>query len=132
MPKPVLQALVMADHIYVDQASQKKVIAGTFHDLWAKKFPCRMSRNTYAFISLTDFRGKTAFELRYRDLDEDNELMHADFSITAENPLQTVELIVEIPGFPMPKPGVYVFELLYKKEVLGSLRMNVQQKGDVE
>ena len=31
MPKPVLQALVLADHIYQDKITGKKIIAGTFN-----------------------------------------------------------------------------------------------------
>ncbi|MBN1395188.1 MAG: hypothetical protein JW959_09205 [Pirellulales bacterium] len=31
MPKPVLQALVLADHVYQDKITGKKIIAGTFN-----------------------------------------------------------------------------------------------------
>ncbi len=31
MPKPVLQALVLADHVYQDKSTGKKIIAGTFN-----------------------------------------------------------------------------------------------------
>ena len=33
MPKPVLQALVLADHVYQDKTTGKMVIAGTFNRL---------------------------------------------------------------------------------------------------
>ena len=130
MSKPVLQALVLADHIYIDYTTKKKIIAGTFHNLWAKKFPSQFSRTTNAFISLTDLRGETQLTLRYRNLDDDKELMSLSFSITEENPLNTYEVIVDVPGFPMPKPGAYAFDLLYQEEVLGSLRILVAKREE--
>ena len=34
MPKPLLQALILADHVYQDAQTGKKVIAGTFNQLF--------------------------------------------------------------------------------------------------
>jgi hypothetical protein len=37
MPKPILQALVLAEHIYQDQGTGKKIIAGTFNRVFFGK-----------------------------------------------------------------------------------------------
>ena len=37
MPKPVLQALLLADHVYQDKDTGKKIIAGTFNSLSISK-----------------------------------------------------------------------------------------------
>ncbi len=34
MPRPVLQAMVLADHVYQDRLTGKFVIAGTFSSVW--------------------------------------------------------------------------------------------------
>ena len=37
MPRPLLQALLVADHVYQDKDTGKKVIAGTFNSLSISK-----------------------------------------------------------------------------------------------
>ena len=37
MPKPVLQALVLAEHVYQDKATGKMIIAGTFNRLFVHR-----------------------------------------------------------------------------------------------
>lgn len=129
--KPVLQALVLADHVYVDAVSGKKVIAGTFSGLYSAKFPWVLSRPTFAYISLTEAQqGTLSLELRYVNLTNDQVLMRSRFEVESEGPLSTVELISEVPPFPMPHPGAYAFELLWNDELVGSLRMNVDQISD--
>ena len=39
MPKPVLQAMVLADHVYQDSTTGKFIIAGTFTRLWCSRKP---------------------------------------------------------------------------------------------
>src|SRR5437763_7600736 len=36
MPRPVLQAMVLADHVYQDRTSGKYIIAGTFGQVWTR------------------------------------------------------------------------------------------------
>lgn len=131
--KPVLQALVLADQIYVDRRTGKKVIAGTFDRLWARDFPTKYRTTTWAFVSLTDLQGSAQIQLRYTDL-RTNEvlLVTKPMAVTCDNPLQSVELFVEVPPFPMPYPGAYAFELYVGEELLGSLRVSVMQfQGEV-
>lgn len=37
MPKPVLQALILADHVYQDRETGKRIIAGTFNQIFFSK-----------------------------------------------------------------------------------------------
>lgn len=37
MPKPVLQALILADHVYQDRETGKRIIAGTFNQIFFTK-----------------------------------------------------------------------------------------------
>lgn len=126
--KPVLQALVLADQVYVDALSGKKVIAGTFSTLWSEKFPWVFSRTTYAFISLTEVdQGEVTLQLRYVDLSNNQVLMKCEFGVKSPGPLTTVELVTEVPSFPMPHEGAYAFELLWQDEIIGSLRISVEK-----
>ena len=60
--KPVLQALVLADHVYVDAETGKKIIAGTFNELHAAEFPTQFAHVTFAYLCLTDLRGEAELE----------------------------------------------------------------------
>jgi Family of unknown function (DUF6941) len=131
--QPILQALVLADHVYADAQTGKKVIAGTFNRLWARSFPTQFSRSTFAYISLTDIRGKVSLELRYVDNEDLNLLLKAEpLEIEGNDPLATLEFAMAIPPFPMPHPGSYSFELHTNEEKLGAVRVIVSQIQEPE
>jgi len=127
--KPVLQSLVLADHVYVDALTGKKVIAGTFSALRSPQFPRAFGRVTHAYISLTEVEaGRVPLELRYVDLSNDQILLRCDLEVPSPGPLETVDFVAEIPPFPMPHPGTYAFELLWNSDIVGSLRITVTQQ----
>ncbi len=124
--QPRLQALILADHVYADAQTGKKVIAGTFNRLWARSFPTQFSRNTFAYISLTDIRGRVSLELRYVDNQDLSILLRAEpLEVEGSDPLATLDFAMPIPPFPMPHPGSYSFELHANGEKLGSVRVLV-------
>jgi len=126
--QPRLQALILADHVYADAQTGKKVIAGTFNRLRARSFPTQFSRNTFAYISLTDIRGRVSLELRYVDNTDLSVLLRAEpMEVEGNDPLATLEFAMAIPPFPMPHPGSYSFELHANDEKLGSVRVLVAQ-----
>ena len=122
----VLQALVLADHVYVDRLTGKKVIAGTFNRLWSVVFPAEYSSPTYAYICLTDIKKSALVRLRYVEADDNKILMELPgVEVTAKSPLDSVELIVEVPPLPMPHEGTYHFEVYADDKLLGSVRILV-------
>ena len=141
--KPVLQALLLAERVYQDAITRKKVIAGTFntlqfsHKLGTPKeveidgvkrltVPGGMDAGSpCAFVSLTEVRGKVACILRYVDLQEDKPRLECKFEIHATNPLQTVEVVIPMPKLPVDKAGIFALELLCDDEPIGSLRITV-------
>ena len=129
--EPVLQALILADHIYQDKDTGKKVIAGTFSQLWSAQFPNTFGRTTYAYVCLTGLHGQTEICLRYRDLRTPEILLESPpIRFNWDDPLQSVELIIEVPPFPMPREGVYAFELHANGRMLGSVRISVGKRED--
>jgi len=99
--KPVLQALLLADRIYEDKATGKKIVAGIFQAVFFKKaedLKAELEKRgvsgagmpggfhagaPYAYISLTDLRGTQPFILRYVDLGEDKPVFEAAFTAEA-------------------------------------------------
>lgn len=146
--KPVLQALLIADHVYEDKTG-KKIIAGTFNQLRFKTGGMvpqeiekdgethhvlqggQQSGSPYAYISLTECRGEANYALRYVYLDEDQALFECKFQVTSSDPLQTIEVVLPMPSLPILKAGTYALELLCGDEPLGSHRITVKEmKGE--
>lgn len=142
--KPVLQAILVADHVYTDKQSGKKIIAGVFHGLaFFKSGASRIvekdgekkrlvlggvqSGSPYAYISLTSIRGKQSFVVRYVDLGQDQPLFQTEFQIECNDPLQTCEAVLALPKLPTPRAGSYALELLWHDEPLGLFRVQVQE-----
>jgi len=124
---PRLQALVLADQVYTDATTGKGIIAGTFNRLRSDSFPATFDRATFVYVSLTDVRSRAEIRLRYVDNEDlsvhmESPIVHLD----AHDPLATIELVVEIPPFPMPHPGSYSLELHCNEERIGSLRLTVE------
>jgi hypothetical protein len=144
--KPVLQALVLADRIYDDKGSGKKVIAGTFNRLIVLrhrdepevlpkgeaslvKIPAggMQAGSPYAYLSLTEMRGEANLVLRYVQLKglEHEAVFQTELQVRCEDPLRTVELVVPLPTLP-PIPGVFALEVLCENELLGAHRVVVE------
>jgi hypothetical protein len=153
--KPIVQALLIADHVYTDTTTGKKVVAGIFHRIKIQKMTPQMetppaghvegqpgqqrariavppagmqSGSPFCYISLTEVRGRCPMELRYVDLDEDKVLFGTQFEIDFKDPLETVELVFPLPMLPGNKPGVYVLELLCNNEPLGYHRIRIEEE----
>lgn len=123
--KPVLQALVLADQVYRDATTGKMIIAGTFRQLWAREFPSKFGRETFAYICLTDLNGTAKLELRYLNLKTMEVHLKTGFEVSCDDPLSTIEFALPVPPFPMPCAGTFAFELHWDGEILGSLRIQV-------
>src|SRR5947207_1189979 len=150
--KPVLQALVLADHVYTDSVTGKKIVAGIFHRLWFRKnvppevrdvggqatatFQIQPSGHQagspFCYVSLTDVHGEQDFEMRFVDLGDNKSLFGTTFRVKSDDPLQTVEVVVPLPMLPTNKPGTFALELLWNGEPLGAHRVvvgEIPQKG---
>lgn len=143
--KPVLQSLLLADKIYEDKATGKKVVAGIFNRLLlvpgsqmqrtkddAGNESIRVLGGTdpgcpSAYFSITDFQGTAPFLLRYVDLSDSKVLLQAVMQISCKNPLETIEVVLPMPVLPKPHKGIYALELLCENEPLGSVRIVVDE-----
>jgi hypothetical protein len=142
--------LVLADSVYQDKFTGKKVIAGTFNQVGffkSKAAPpapeessgkmrplapheVRWMGSPTAYVSLTELRGLVELELRYVDLSDNAVLLAANIRAACDNPLNTVEAIVPLPPLPTPHAGGYALELLWDNELLGSLRITAVESPE--
>ena len=124
---PRLQALVLAERIYTDQQSQNKIIAGTYNRLNVRELGGLCDLPGWLFISLTDLRlPELKLEIRYVDMSDLGVLFTIETKVShVVDPLQTLELVTQMPRFPVPHEGVYDLELYVDGERLGSHRITV-------
>ena len=138
--KPVLQALVLAEHVYTD-VSGKKIIAGTFTgvtfsrkslireveqpDGTKQKFiPGGMHGGSpFAYISLTDVGENTILLFQFVNLTKNAVLFVNQLTVDCEDRLATVELGLPLPPLGIGEEGVYAFEVVCEGEILGSSRI---------
>lgn len=84
------------------------------------------SGSPFAYLSLTEVRGAMGFVLQLVNLEDDTQLFRSDLRVECHNPLITVEMTVPLPPISPPQAGIYALELLWNSEILGSLRIIVE------
>ncbi len=142
--KPILQALIMADHIYQDQQTGKKVICGTFNTFrFSRKPPVAevqapdgskqtivagggQSGSPYAYLNLTDVVEGTKLRLQFVHLNKNLVLFGTEVVLSNVNRLATVELVFPLPRLPIHEAGVYALEVVCDGETIGSCRITAE------
>ncbi|MEI8371387.1 MAG: hypothetical protein WCJ35_00980 [Planctomycetota bacterium] len=140
--KPVLQALVLADRVYRDAVSGKRIIAGTFTSFWFSKTPAHkevtqpdgtkrrllagglQAGSPWAYLSLTDVVDGTKLLLQFVNVGTQKQLFSTEVELKCTDRLATVEVELALPMLPIDAKGVYAFEVLCDGELLGSYRIH--------
>src|SRR5205814_8607861 len=87
------------------------------------------SGSPFAYLSLTEVRGPNAFVLELVNLSDESQLFRSDLRVDCPDPLLTVEMTVPLPPISPPQAGIYALQLLHNNEILGSLRIIVEDAG---
>ncbi len=140
--KPVLQAILLADHVYVDKGTGKHIVAGVFDRLSfipkermeeaeaAKEnvvLGGMQAGSPWAFLSITDVRGEQGFALRYVFLDDDQVIFQTKFTIKSEDPLKTYRVVAPLPPLPSRRAGTFALEVVWNDEPIGTYRVLVAE-----
>jgi hypothetical protein len=146
--KPLLQALIVADHVYQDHQTGKKVICGTFNSFrFSRKPPVSEVQNPdgtkrtvimggtqsgspYAYISLTDVVEGTKLLLRFVNLSKNDVLFGTEVTVNNVNRLATIELVLPLPRLPINEAGSYALELVCDNEIIGSCRITAENMDE--
>lgn len=142
--KPVIQALVVAERIYVDHDTRRKVIAGTITELWIVKRTAVESNlddgrkvvsvsiqgSPYAYLSLTSVQDGTTLGLQFVSLKRNKVMFGTDITLNCKDRLETIEIAVALPELNLPEPGVYAFEVICDGEIIGSARIVARDVGE--
>jgi hypothetical protein len=152
MASPILQAILLAEHVYQDVRTGKFVICGVFNQLncrrsqkqaesvtppKTKNVPFSEVERTgtpFVYLNLTNMHHQKTFELRYIHLDKNKVKFSTQFQVESTGPLETHQISLPVPTLPK-EPGTYALELLCDNEPLGSHRVlvvYVDEKQDSE
>jgi len=146
--KPVLQALVVADHVYMD-VSGKKIIAGTFTKIQKRtvqlpeqavppdpntgKPRMLMPGGTemgcpWFYLSLTDVVDGTELILQFVNRGKNEVLFATGLKIPSKDRLETIEIAAPLPplGQMLTESGEYSLDVVAEGEILGSHRLIVE------
>ncbi len=145
--KPVLQALVLAEHVYTDQRG-KKIICGTFNGLTLrKKSPDNAVQSAndtqvkvvpdsgfmgspWTYISLTDVWDNTKLQLQFVSLKRNFVLFETEFILQCNDRLKNIEIVAPLPMLDIPEPGCYAFEVVWEGEIIGSHRIVAREHAE--
>lgn len=155
MKLPILQALLVADHVYQDTTTRKFIVCGIFDRMYFRPEetpaedssadstssgdePTKLRKvsirelstvgSPFAYISITDLQGDREFELRYVTLKDDAVLFGTRFRVKSDDPIQTIQLAMTLP--PLPRKvgndeSTYALELLCENHLLGTFRITM-------
>lgn len=146
MPRPVLQAMVLADHVYQDRFTGKYVIAGTFANVsfgnvvaqattppaesrdageqWlAVRGPMGVAGSPYLYFALTEVHGEVPLVVKFVDLSDSSLLFEGQFAVASLDPVAVAEYALPMPPLPIAKSGAFSLDLLWEGEILGSWRV---------
>jgi len=129
---PIIQALVLADHIYEDK-SGKKIIAGTFNQIRRKKIQVQGGTelgSPWLYLSLTDVVDETRLILQLVNRETNAVLRETVITIKNQDRLATVELVLPLPPLwrVLPAPGQYSYDVVSSEgEILGSHRLILEE-----
>jgi hypothetical protein len=124
--RPVLQALLIADNVYTDALSGKRVIAGTFDHFTLARFPGQLDNWSTVYVSLTEVHGTVPLTVKYVDLSVDHALAEWQLRVQAHNRLVSADGTLRIPPLPLPHAGAYALEVHDGEGLLGSLRITAE------
>jgi hypothetical protein len=146
--KPVLQALVLAERVYTDTPSGKKIIAGTFNRLLIGRVQAQQvdlpeggkglvvpggtdMGSPWAYISLTDVVDGTDINLQFMNIGKNQLLFQIAIKISSKDRLATVEIVAPLPPISTfcNEAGTYSLDVVWGNEILGSHRLVVAEIG---
>lgn len=137
-PAPVLQSLLLADHVYRDALSGKHVVCGIFNTYFITNHTLEpdnekllkelvhapQSGSPFVYLGVTEFNGEREFELRWVSLDDHQVFLDAKFTLHSNDPTETVEACLQLPKLPLKATeDVYALELLCDDTLLGAHRV---------
>ena len=109
-PEPRCLTLILCDYLVIDQQSHKPTLVGCTQHVEVPGFPV-FAGPYWFFCEFTNGHGTFEFALRVVDPDE-QVLFQQRLAIPMNNPLETANLAMQVPGFMLRRAGAHRVELV--------------------
>lgn len=142
--KPILKALLVADHVYIDRTTGKVIVCGIFHQYTRRRPPAVSADeggqsqidsssffagfttgSPFAYVALTEVHDVQNLSLRYVRLSDFSVIFSGQLRVESPDPLLTIDIPFPLPPLPIETDGDFALELLWDDEPLGSFRIKV-------
>jgi hypothetical protein len=128
-PPPIVQAMLLADHIHIDPSTGKRYILGTYNRIMAAKFPHSVPK-LCLLLALTNGHGSTVLRLRVVDMDEERgPLLESAHPANMPNPNEIYYFPVTL-SVVFPAPGAYRIQLFADNDLLRELRLQIARSQE--
>jgi hypothetical protein len=121
--KPSLQSLWLADSVTKDPETGKVDVRGMFDQIEIQEPSREFTSPGNLYCGLRDVHGSLTLSFRYTDLQDNSILVDRSLPVRHDDPLVTLDVVVAIKKIPVPHAGVYLWELVWENEVIGSSRL---------
>lgn len=124
--KPIVLAMILADHYYRDSNTGKSIITGTFNSINCSGFPTKHG-NVAVYVSLTDIATSGKLQITFRKIAGDFTMELPEWTVECpEHRHSVVEIGGNIAGLPLPEFGEYEFLVKWNGNEICSRRLTVR------
>lgn len=125
--KPKVRAFLICDGAFRDPSTGKVSLTGTFDNIASKKFPA-VHGNFAVYFKVTDLNGDYEFAVVVVAPDLVTEVARLSFpKRTYTDPLQPIDIPMNLPKLVLPQAGRYTIRLLYNGLIADEFSLNVRQ-----
>ncbi|SRR6266446_7071687 len=122
---PDVLAMVLADSVLHEIASDKFYINGTYSVIFANDFPV-VHHLLVVYLAITNGHGRSPIKVRLVDVDESREpIFEIESVIEFSDPLQVLETVFAARGVRFPEPGEYRLQVFGAGQFLRERRLQV-------
>ena len=121
--RPFCIAIVICNEVIEDKTTSNKTLVSIFNTIGTPGVPCQHPR-MFVMASLTDGRGRWPICFRITD-PSGATLMRMDGEAHFANPLDVVDLVLQVRGLQLNEAGEHRVEVLVGGEPRGSRRFTV-------
>jgi hypothetical protein len=121
--------MVLADLVHRDGATGKYSLLGTYNAILMKAYPC-LCQDLMVYTTLTDGHGDVPVRLVLTDADEElGAIASAEGLVRMGDPTRLCELVFQLRGVVLPRPGQYRLQLHSGPHLLRELRLEARELG---
>jgi hypothetical protein len=128
---PIVQAFLLAEDIYEDVRTSKKIIVGIFNSVILRKIPGMLDNDGLLFLSITNLHRDAKIHFDFIRLSDRKNIAHYDFTVNSGNSPQASQTwAIPLQRFFIEEPGNYAFDLLCEGRPLATQRLLVSRQPD--